>query len=137
MPFSFFADRDNNLLRITVTGMPSPEEGLVTARDLYEDKSTPNVLWDFRKASTARISPDQYKEIIEFIDEYAEKWAGSKTALVGSEYLEHEMSKMLKMFNIKKLPLKFAIFRTIEEAMEWFDEKDNHNSKPDLLNMPT
>ena len=125
MPVKTKVDHDKQLTIHTVTGEPSFQEGMATFKKFYEGNPTQNVLWDFRKASLARISSKQTEAIIDYIKHHAEKRVGGKTAILVSRDLEYGMSRMVQaLTKIKDIPLKTEIFRSIEEAIQWLSKDE-------------
>jgi len=124
MPVTTNADHDKQLTIHTVTGEPSFEEGMAAFKQFWEGKPTQNVLWDFRKASLARLSSEETEAMINYIQQHAEKRSGGKTAILVSKDLEYGISRMARTFaELKNIPFEMEIFRSIEEAIQWLGEK--------------
>ena len=84
-----------------------------------------NVLWDLRKASLVGISSRQINEAINSIMPYAEKRAGGKTAFLISNDPDYGISRMIQtLIDVKNIPFKVEIFKTIDEAVKWIDEEE-------------
>ncbi len=125
MQVNIKADHDNQLTIHTVTGEPSFQDSMATFKNFYEGKPTQNVLWDFRKASLARISTKEIEAVLYYVQRHVEKRKGGKTAVLVSKNLEYGISRMVQaLTEIKDIPLKIEIFRSIEEAMQWLGKEE-------------
>ena len=125
MQVNIKADHDNQLTIHTVTGKPSFQDGMATFKNFYEGKPTQNVLWDFRKASLARISTKEIEAVLYYVQRHVEKRKGGKTAVLVSKNLEYGISRMVQaLTEIKDIPLKIEIFRSIEEAIQWLGKEE-------------
>jgi hypothetical protein len=119
------ADHDKHLTIHTVTGEPSFEESMAFFKQFYEGELTQNVLWDFTKASLARISSEHTETILDYVRQYVEKREGGKTAIIVSKDLEYGMSRMIiTLAELKDIPFELEIFRSLEEAVQWIGIKD-------------
>ncbi|MFC1489074.1 hypothetical protein ACFL6B_04410 [Thermodesulfobacteriota bacterium] len=100
MPVKTKADHDKQLTINT-----SFQEGMEVFKKFYENP-TQNVLWDFRKASLARISSEQIQAILDYIKPHAGKRIGGKTAVLVSKDFEYGMSRMIQTFTeVKNIPI--------------------------------
>ena len=125
MPVTTKANHDKQLTINTVTGEPSFQEGMAAFKKFYEGKTTQNALWDFRKASLARVSAKEIKAIFDYIKQHVEKRVGGKTAILVSKDLEYGMSRMVQAFTkLKDIPIEIEIFRSIEEAIQWLGKEE-------------
>ena len=68
MPITTTTDHDRQLTIHTVTGEPAFEDGMATLKQFWEGQPTMNVLWDFRKASLARVSFEETEAIMDYIN---------------------------------------------------------------------
>ena len=64
MPFTVLANSDKHLTKVTVIGKPSFIEGVGSYKNFYDDNTSMNLMWDFRKASLAKLSLEQIQEAI-------------------------------------------------------------------------
>jgi hypothetical protein len=120
MTITSSVDDDKQLTIHTVIGEASFEEGMSTLRQFWEGRPTINVLWDFRKASLARVTAEETEETMNYIKRHSAKRSGGKTALVVSGELEYGLSRMSQAFGeIKNLTLEIEVFRSYEDAIEW------------------
>ncbi len=125
MPITTTIDHDRQLTIHTVTGEPSFEEGMATLKQSLEGKPTRNVLWDFRKASLARVSSKETEAMMDYIKHHSEKRSGGKTALVASGDLEYGLSRIAQaLAEIKSFSFQMEVFRSLKEAIQWLGEEE-------------
>jgi hypothetical protein len=124
MSITTSVDNEKQLTTHTVTGEVSFEEGMTNLKQFWESQATRKVLWDFRKASFARVSSIETEAIIDYINLHSEKFSGSKIALVASGDLEYGMVRMAQTIaEIKGFSLHMEIFRSFKEAIQWLGEE--------------
>ena len=123
MPITTSVDSDKQLTTHTVIGEASFEEGMTTLKQFWEGQPTMNVLWDFRKASLARVSSEETEAIMNYIKRHSEKRSGGKTALVVSGDLEYGLSRMSQMLaDLHSISLQMEVFRSFKEAIQWLGQ---------------
>ena len=116
-------DNDRQLTIHTGIGNVTFEEFMELMKQFYADPQTMNVLWDVRKA-IIDISFKETEVLVNYITPYSNKRASGKSAVVISRELEYGMSRVVKnLLEINKIPFRFKIFRSYEEAMHWLDEE--------------
>ncbi len=125
MPITTSVDNEKQLTTHTVIGQVSFEEGMETLKQSLEVQPTRNVLWDFRKASLARVSSKETEAMMNYIQHHSEKRSGGKTALVASGNLEYGLSRMAEtLAEIKTISIQINAFRSFKEAIQWFGEEE-------------
>jgi len=125
LPVTIKTDHDKKLTIFTVTGKPTFQEAMETFKEFYTGTPTRNVLWDFRKASLAFISAENAEVLLDFTKHHVKSRAGGKTAALVSNELDYGISRMIQISTeLKGIPLKIEVFRSVEEVNQWLDEKE-------------
>jgi len=125
MPITTSVDNEKQLTIHTVTGEASFGEGMTTLKQSLEIQPTRNVLWDFSKASLARVFFKETDAMMNYIQDHSEKRSGGKTALVASGDLEYGLSRMAEtLAEIKNISIQVKTFRSFNEAIQWFGEEE-------------
>ena len=124
MSITTSVDNDKQLTTHTVIGEVSFEEEMTTLKKFWEGQTTRNVMWDFRKASLARVSSGKTEAIMDYIKHHSGKYSGGKTALVASGDLEYGLSRFSQtLAEMKSYPLQLEVFRSFEAAIQWLGEE--------------
>jgi len=125
MSITTSVDNDKQLTTHTVIGEVYFEEEMTTLKQFWEGQTTKNALWDFRKASLARVSSKETETIMDYIKHHSGKCSVGKTALVASGDLEYGILRMAQtLAEIKGFYLQLEIFRSFEEAIQWLGEEE-------------
>lgn len=118
-------DEGRDLTVFCIEGELSFEEQMEALRQFYEGTPTRNVVWDFRRLEGSRISSGQLREIISFIKWHGKKRPAGKTALVAATDLDFGLSRMSQAYaDYEKVPWPIESFRTMDEALAWFDKPE-------------
>jgi hypothetical protein len=124
MPITTEINNDKTLTTHTVVGDVTFEEFMATLKQFWENLQTINVLWDFRKSGVSHVSTKEAVAVTNYIKHLSEKRIEGKTALVASRDLWYGISRMAQTIGeIKGLSFQMEIFRSYEDAIQWFDEE--------------
>ena len=125
MPITTTTDQDRELTIHTVIEEVSFEEMMEAIRLFWEGQLTKNVLWDFTGASLVNVNYAEARKIIDYVRPQAGKRTGGKTAFVGSKDLEFGMSRTLTALrDFQNPPYQLEVFRSLEKASQWLDQKE-------------
>ncbi|MBE9522665.1 MAG: hypothetical protein IME95_05690 [Proteobacteria bacterium] len=78
-----------------------------------------DALWDLQKADFSEISSNDLLSFVEFVRGYWGKDGMSKAAIVVSQPLGHEMTRMYQILVEMKVPNRVEVFKDINEAEKW------------------
>jgi len=111
---------EDDLTVFTVEGELSADQIIRYSSEYYMNNPTKYVLWDARKGSVHKINSDGFRMIAQQMQKYTIKRKGGKTAFVRDYDLDFGMGRMYEVFSeIEKLPVRYRVFRNIEEAKMW------------------
>jgi hypothetical protein len=130
MPITRCVNGDRQLTTFTLTGRPSADELSEVIRQTYDGPPpTRDSLWDCRQAGGLILSSDEIRRIVTELLERAagcEARKGGRTAVVVPTDLGFGMARMAQIItevSEAKLTFELGIFRTVEEAGDWFAEE--------------
>ena len=114
-------DISSDLTTTTVKGRITSEYLFEWLFENYGKIRTMFVLWDLREAEVPEITTEQIRKMVHLVKNNSHIRAGGKSAMIASQDLEFGFSRMLQsLLEIEDIPIELQIFRTIEEAKEWF-----------------
>lgn len=115
---------EGDLTIISVEGDLSTDEILAYSKHLHEQPDiTNNLLWDTSKASLAGTTAEDYREMETKMKDIIDKRVGGKTAIVGDTDLKYGFGRLYSAYaELEKSPVRYGIFHTVEEAMDWLKE---------------
>jgi hypothetical protein len=123
MPATIEVDHENQLTIFRVTGEATFEEGLEVNKTFYAGNPTKNVVWAFSKARLHKITNEQFQKIVDSVKHLTGKRAGGKTVFLVSRDLEYGVSRMMGVFTeMNDSPLQTQVFKSMYEAIQWFNE---------------
>ena len=96
-----------------------------TAQSFFGDLYTPNVIWDFSKASLADIPSDFVRQSSEMVKRLGVARRNGKSAVIASSDLEFGLARMFQiMTDNGEIPFKIKVFRYFGEATQWLFEEE-------------
>lgn len=110
----------SNLTIHTVEGRVTVEDILKAIEAFYAGNPTLCAIWDFRQAEVTHIYENDVQRLVAEVKQYADFRQGGKTALVFSRTLGYGQGRMFQSnAEIKKIPVAFSCFYSMEEALDW------------------
>ncbi|WP_224983927.1 hypothetical protein [Geomonas agri] len=87
----------------------------------YGPKIRRHLVWDLNQADLGSLSGDEFHMVAALLlKSLTNRVPGGKTALVATKDLTYGMSQMYgTIASLSQLPFSYAVFRSMEEAMEW------------------
>jgi hypothetical protein len=129
MPITSQVDKTKELTIYTLSGELTLDEILDALKSFWEAHTlTLNLLWDARSAKLSQLKSEEVTKITGFIGQYMHRFKerkGGKAAIVASSNLQYGLSRILGTFyEMEGFPTQLKVFRTMDEAIEWFDQDD-------------
>lgn len=118
-------DLTQDLTIIKAVGKMKADDFHEWTASYYTGTVTSLALWDLTEADLSEIQTEDLRNDAEHTKTLAEVRKGGKTAIVSANSLEYGLGRMLETFyDMEDVPFEIQVFHTINEAMEWFDLKD-------------
>ena len=114
----------DKVLIVTVSGDASASELVAVIEEFYPKKEVSDVIWDFTDGSWKLIPQSGFMEIARAarVAVLSGTRQNAKTAFVGSAGLEFGLHRMYQATaESSGVPIKYNIFRTLEEAQHWME----------------
>ena len=121
---------EDNLLVVTVTGELTANETMAVIHDHYPTGIIKDVIWDLTNGSLLSISQDGFRAIAHAAKQAVASGSrqGGKTAYVGLATVEYGLLRMYSSIaEVTGVPIKYYVYRTIEEARNWIYENQSEN----------
>jgi len=116
-------DQPNDLTIFKATGVLRFEEVMSVVRAFYGGDPTKNVLWDLIDITEIQLTSEEVEKIATFSPRYEGNRPSGKTAFVAQEDILFGLSRMFgTLSDIHGAPHYISVFRSIEEALQWFDK---------------
>ncbi|REJ82784.1 MAG: hypothetical protein DWQ36_05825 [Acidobacteria bacterium] len=103
-----------------VVGSPSVRQFVEAVDEIYQDRPTIMVVWDFTHGSPGELRSEDLRRIAGHVRRSAALRANGRTAMIAPGDLAYGMGRVLEVLReLEELPLEFRVFRTATEAAEW------------------
>ena len=123
MGISAFVTDAADLTRFVAQGEITFVEHIAAIRSFYEEMPTRNVVWDVRLMEGTRLTAEELRALVTLAKSYTAKRPRGKTALVASFDIDYGLARMIQAFAISEsLPWEIEVFRSLPDALGWFDE---------------
>jgi hypothetical protein len=114
---------EEDLTIFKVVGELFVDEILEYSSKYYSENPTKFVIWDATEGTVRKINPDEFRGIANKIKALAHKRAGGKTAFVSKSDIDFGLSRMYEVYTeSEEIPIKYRVFRNIEDAIKWVNE---------------
>jgi hypothetical protein len=116
---------EDSLLIVTVTGDLTVNDMISVVLKHYHSTEAKDIIWDLSDGSLRTISQDGFVTIANTVKIAVASGSrqGGKTAFVGTVEREHALSRLYTVIaDVTGVPIKYNVFRTIEEARGWIDQ---------------
>lgn len=127
MPVSYDYDEENRYLHTRFWGVVTDDDIVRQARAVAEDvrvKPGTKELVDLSGVEGVEASSQSLRSIVYYDLRGSEKFHGHKTAIYAPEDLPFGMSRIYEaLSDVSEAPSRIRVFRTIEEARGWLEEK--------------
>ena len=123
MPIESWIEKDNRRIRAVVYGEFSVDDIFETIEGATQNPEYEigfNVLSDHTNI-TKPITVDQMKRMVFKIMRLSKQYAGTKWAVVTNQSISKKMMIETSK-HLKRVPMKLAIFETIDAAEKWLNE---------------
>ena len=113
-----------DLLIVSVSGKLIANEVIDVINEHYPNGIVKDVIWDLTSGSLLLISQDGFRNIAKAAKKSLENGArqGGKTAYVGLADVEFGLLRMYSAIaEMTGIPIKYFVFKTIEEARIWIN----------------
>lgn len=108
----------------TVTGKISMDDIITSAKEYLSQLPTSKIIWDFRNADVSSIKNEDFKKLLQMLEEFQTTPQDRKVALVVSSDLGFGLSRITEAYVARsKTNAEYQIFRSIQNAMVWLDIK--------------
>jgi hypothetical protein len=88
--------------------------------EYFAGEPTFNVLLEFSEAVMGRLTASDVRLLAKVTRQYADRWAGGKTAVVFSSAFGYALGRMFEQLrHASGAPVAYKSFREREKAMEW------------------
>jgi hypothetical protein len=101
------------------------DEMVLAIKHFFEAKDNPptnNILWDFRNATVDQSLSGNVEELAIFASEIDKRKGLIKTAIVASNDSVFDFAQLYKSY-ISKPSIKLEVFRAMDDANKWLQEK--------------
>jgi hypothetical protein len=113
-------DRDRDLTVRAIIGDVRVEQLVDALADYFAGEPTMNVLLDFSEAVMGRLTASDVRLLAKVTQQYADRRAGGKTALVFSTANGYGLGRMFEQLRLATgAPVAYKSFREREKAIEW------------------
>lgn len=116
---------EDNLLIVSVTGKLTVNEMIAIILEHYPNNIIKDIIWDLTSGSLSSISQDGFNAIANTVKMAVSVGSrhGGKTIFVEHVELENALSRIYTVIaQIAGVPIKYNVFKTIEEARSWIDK---------------
>ena len=120
MPITYTIDKHSRFIHRVVSGIVTSDEILANITEILQHPAyQPGMksLTDLR-ATQHYASPQEVRQIANFILGQSEKVQGGKAAVVVSQDVSFGMVRMLELLT-ESSPLSIGVFKDLQEAYEW------------------
>jgi uncharacterized protein YrrD len=118
---------EGSLLIASVTGNITANELIAVVLEYYQNNIVKDVIWDLTNGSLKSISQEGFIAIANAAKMVVADGSrrGGKTVFIGSADCEYALSRMYKVIaEVTGVPIKYNVFKTIEEARNWIEQED-------------
>ena len=125
-------DADIGVLFCGVSGPADPQDLLASFNRVFDDPGIPDntdAIWDLRHLDFSTASPEMIKRMAEVRISVHEKRAGSRYAFVVSSDSQEALVRLFWAHSEKIDQVK-AVFRSMEEAMDWLVGPREKDAQP-------
>jgi hypothetical protein len=118
----------NSSRTLTIFEVEGPlffDEMVLAVKHFFEGKDHPptnKTLWDLRNASTNESLSGNVEDLAIFVSSIDKRKGLTKTAIVASNDSVFDLAKLYKSY-IRKPSIKFEVFRAMDDANTWLEEK--------------
>lgn len=107
-------------MRVIVSGQVTADEVTEAIATYFDGPTTPNVLWDLRKADLSGLSAEAVAKVARQVAGQGDARAAGRTALVADGDLAFGLSRMYEStLRGASTARPTAIFRDMNEALAW------------------
>jgi len=125
MPITTHREPSRDLTTFLVDGLMYFDEMQKAIKRFYENLDPPptkNILWDLRNAKADNLRSKEAEELAFFVTSIDKRKEIGKTAIVAPNDLVYGVSRIF-VAHIRNPDIQFNLFRDIDEATKWFEEK--------------
>lgn len=123
MPITFQVEKEKAITVFKATGALRFDEVMSAVKSFYAANPTKHVLWDLLEITDIQLSSKEVEMIASYQPRYDGKRESGKTAFVAQKDVLFGLSRMFELHSeVKAAPYPTMVFRSLQEACQWFDE---------------
>lgn len=121
MKFRVHRDKEADLTIHEATGQIDTDDILAELEDFYHSRVTRYVIWDLNNGGDPDLTTDDMQRIIRYSRDKDAVRLNGKSAIVTNNDRYYGLSRMFEIYAemAPELPLRFRVFRTMDEARRW------------------
>ena len=118
-------DPETGRVTLTATGSIEVKDLQGSLREMTEAaefRPGADIVWDFRKAEAADLTPDRLRDMVSFVSGIQEaRGSDYKVAIVVARNVDFGLARMYEAFS-DELPCELRVFMNLEDADAWMTE---------------
>ena len=113
-------EKERDLTFIVISGKVTAADLVDTLKRFYDSDITSNILWDFSKSDVSDLVPGDLSTLVHVARRYAHLRPNGKSAFIASGEFALGVGSMYSSLSmLKSHTISNAIFRSMEEALDW------------------
>ncbi len=124
MPYRLRVDAESGIGFVTASGDFSVSDIEAAHRELWAHPDyRRKTIWDVRDASLAKLSADDLRGIVRFLQASRPSGPGVRAVYLVTRDVDFGVSRMMQAF-IERVPTRVLVTRDYDEALRWLAEND-------------